>query len=84
MSAAVVHYVKHWDNETKGYIEFSDVKNLAGAIDRAGVQLADEILEEAVNGESHLTDKSFSELVTITKAELVDSVQAYAGHRASF
>lgn len=80
MTAAVVHYVKHWDNDTKGHIEFSEVRDLNHALKMTESQLTAEALEDDVNAIDWVDS-----LFTITKAELVDSVQAYAGvPRASF
>lgn len=76
MAAAVVHYIKHWDNNTKGYIEFGDVVSLQDAVDQTQRKLEDEILDGDVLGQ-------FADLFTITKAEIVDSVQNYSGHRSS-
>lgn len=75
-TAAVVHFIKHWDNNTKGSISFSDVASLREAFELAERHLKDEILDADVLGQ-------FDELFSVTKAELVDSVQSYAGHVSS-
>ncbi len=60
----VVYFVKHWDNDTKGYMEFS-APNLGQAIQNASRTLLLEAVEDGAD-----TRLSPEELFTITKAEL--------------
>ena len=75
--STVVHYIKHWDNDTKGSISFDDNDIVISAWS-ARAHLIDEAIEDGVD-----TNVIPSDLFTITKAEVVAGVQAYAGFRSS-
>lgn len=74
--SAVVHYIKHWDNDTKGYIEIDSV-DLVSAVAKINEQLVAEALAEGASANAYPW-----ELVTITKAELAEGSN-YVGHRSS-
>lgn len=47
-AAAIVSYVKHWDNDTKGTMEFPNT-NLDSALIQAKVQLRIDAFEEGIS-----------------------------------
>jgi hypothetical protein len=76
---AIVHYVKHWDNDTKGTVEFDGGDTLATAILRATTQLIADAMEDGVDGESDP-----AALFTITKAELAQGSNWTGAPKAAF
>lgn len=76
---AVVSYIKHWDNNTRGSLSFGDVVSLVQAVELADKDLTHEAHQALIDGEWDLTELHATALFTITKAEIVDSVQVYAG-----
>lgn len=75
---AVVHYIKHWDNDTEGSVSYTGIFSLGTAITRTETDLIDEALADGASKNAYPY-----ELFTITKAEIVADVQAYAGHVSS-
>lgn len=72
--STVVHYIKHWDNDTKGSVEI-DKDNLVDAIEKARELLLVDAIEDGVKSAWLDADNYF----TITKAEIVEGVQNYTG-----
>lgn len=78
--SAIVHYIKHWDNDTKGSIEFAETNDIVSAVWQAREQLVSDAVEDGyITSDQAKSSFAFSDVATITKAEIVDSVQAYAG-----
>lgn len=78
--SAIVHYIKHWDNDTKGSISFFDdeIADLAQAISFAERDLTKEAHQALTDGEWELSTVPVA--YTITKAEFVaESAQSYTG-----
>ena len=71
--STVVHYIKHWDNDTKGSIEFNNVANLDEAEALTRRHLVEDAIEDGVHGDD--ADLAY----TITKAEVVEDSQDWTG-----
>jgi hypothetical protein len=72
-NVVVVSYTKHWDNDTKGTMEFPVTGWLTDAITAAETQLFKDAKEDGVSDRelrAHLTHGVPTTLFTITKAVL--------------
>lgn len=69
----IVSYVKHFDNETKGTLEYT-ANTLCYAVERAAVQLISDALDAGVDA-----DADPAHLFTITKAELAQQGTNWTG-----
>lgn len=73
--STVVHYTNHFDNDTKGWISFTETDDIERAILLARIELTEEYLTD-LDADSNADPQT---LFTITKAEVVESVQAWTG-----
>lgn len=71
MSNVTVHYIKHWDNDTRGSMQFK-ANDIVDAAWQARKQLLTDAREDGV---SSITPAIF----TITKAEITNTVQQWTG-----
>lgn len=71
--ATIVSYTKHWDNDTKGTMEFP-TSNIFYAIDQVHtILVADAVEDGATPRPVELYSVAAAQLFTITKAEVGES-----------
>lgn len=68
--ATIVSFIKHWDNDTRGTIEFSEVNEITQAIHLAERALITEATEDINDVDSSASIAPGQALFTITKVEL--------------